>query len=336
MSRDITLSLALSTVTFLLVLIWGSPLIEVLRRLHVGKQIRVDGPQTHIVKTGTPTMGGIMIVAPVLAINALMNVVNLVRGTSAGRSILLPLGVLTFFAALGAWDDWLGLSGKRRGEGLRGTWIILLQTVIAFVTACGLYFVLDIHSLVLPAVPFKVDLGLLYIPVAMFIIVGSSNAFNISDGLDSLCGLVAAAAFVAYSVIAFLQGQVHLVRFSLTMVGAVLAFLWYNAHPAELFMGGSGSYALGAALGVVALMTGQWLLFPIIIIVPASVTMSVMLQVIYFKLTRRLTGQGKRLFKMAPLHHHFEMVGWSETQVVQRFALVAFLGAVIGIALALL
>ena len=159
---------------------------------------------------------------------------------------------------------------------------------------------------------------------------------NLTDGLDGLAGATSAIAFAAFGVIAFLQGQVHLVRFSLTMVGAVLAFLWYNAHPAELFMGGSGSYALGAALGVVALMTGQWMLFPIIIIVPASVTLSVILQVAYFKLTRRLTGQGKRLFKMAPLHHHFEMIGWSETQVVQRFALVAFLGAVIGIALALL
>jgi len=199
-----------------------------------------------------------------------------------------------------------------------------------------LYFVLDIHSLVLPAVPFKIDLGLLYIPVAWFVIVGMSNAVNITDGLDSLAGLISATAFAAYGVIALLQGQVFVVRFCFTLVGALLAFLWYNAHPAELFMGGAGSYSLGAALGVVALMTGQWMLLPIIAVIPVSVTLSVIIQVSYFKWTKRRTGEGKRVFKMAPLHNHFELVGWSEPQIVQRFWLVGLLAAMIGIALALL
>jgi phospho-N-acetylmuramoyl-pentapeptide-transferase len=163
-----------------------------------------------------------------------------------------------------------------------------------------------------------------------------SNAVNLTDGLDGLAGLIAATAFAAFGVIAYLQGQIFLVRFCFTLVGALFAFLWYNAHPAELFMGGAGSYAIGGTLGFVALMTGQWLLLPLIAVIPVSVTLSVMLQVGYFKLTRRLTGEGKRLFKMAPLHHHFELLGWSETQVVQRFWLVAVLTAMLGIALALL
>jgi phospho-N-acetylmuramoyl-pentapeptide-transferase len=169
------------------------------------------------------------------------------------------------------------------------------------------------------------------IPIAIFIIVASTNAANLTDGLDGLAGLIAATAFVAYGAIAMLQGQVFLVRFCFTVVGAIFAFLWYNVHPAEMIMGDTGSLSLGATLGVVALMTGQWILLPVIFIIPVSVVLSVILQVSYFKITR-----GRRLFKMAPLHHHFELIGWSETQVVQRFWLVALLTAMIGVALALL
>jgi phospho-N-acetylmuramoyl-pentapeptide-transferase len=162
-------------------------------------------------------------------------------------------------------------------------------------------------------------------------IVGWSNAVNITDGLDGLAGLISATAFAAYGAIAMLQGQVFLVRFCFTVVGALFAFLWYNAHPAELFMGDTGSIPLGATLGVVALMTGQWILLPIIAIIPFSETLSVILQVAYFKITN-----GRRLFKMAPLKHHFELSGWSETQIVQRFWLVALLSGMFGVALALI
>ncbi len=334
--RDATIALALAGITFLLTVIWGAPLIVILRRFRIGKQIRIDEPQRHQTKMGTPTMGGLMIVVPVLAITLLINGANLIRGNFSGRSILLPLAVLTAYTLLGAWDDWLGLSGVARGEGMRGRSLFLWQTLLALVPALVLYFVLDIHSLALPGIPFKYDLKLFYIPVAMFVIVGGSNAVNLTDGLDGLAGLLSATAFAAYGVIALLQGQVFLVRFCFTLVGALFAFLWFNAHPAELFMGGSGSYSLGAALGAVALMTGQWTLLPLIIIMPVSVALSVVLQVSYFKLTRRLTGQGRRIFKMAPLHLHFELLGWSETQVVQRFWLVGLLAAMVGVGLALL
>jgi phospho-N-acetylmuramoyl-pentapeptide-transferase len=335
-SADATFALALGGITFLLTVIWGDPLLAILRRFKIGKQIRIDGPQTHLTKMGTPTMGGVLIVVPVLAITAFLNAASLVRGQAVGRSMLLPVGVLLLYTALGAYDDLLGLGGIRRGEGMRGRQLIVVQFLIAILAALALYFVMGYDMLFLPAVPFNLHLGLVYIPVAAVLIVGSSNATNLTDGLDGLCGLITATAFTAYGIIALLQKQVYLMQFCFVMVGALFAFLWYNVHPAQLFMGGAGSYAVGAALGVVALMTGQWALWPVIAIIPLCVTASVVLQVAYFKLTRRFFGEGRRLFKMAPLHHHFELLGWSETQVVQRFWLVGLLAAMIGVALALL
>lgn len=330
--REAAFDLTLGVTAFLLTVIWGGPFIELLRRFKIGKQIRVDGPQTHFVKMGTPTMGGLLFIVPVLGITAVLNVVSLVRPV-IGRSILLPLGILVFFAALGAWDDWEGLRGKRArtGEGMLGRYKFLYQWILAGFAAIGLYFYLDIHSLALPGNPVKINLGLIYIPIAAFIIVSESNAVNFVDGLDGLAGLISATAFAAYGLIAVLQGQFFLARFCYTLVGALFAFLWFNAHPAHLIMGDTGALALGATLGTVALMTGQWLLLPIIGIIPLSVALSVVLQVAYFKWTG-----GKRLFKMAPLHHHFELSGWSETQIVQRFWLIGLLGAMVGIGLALL
>lgn len=330
--KDVTFALTLGSVTFLLAVIWGGPFIELLKRFKIGKQIRIDGPQTHFVKMGTPTMGGLMVIVPVLIITAILNVVSLAVPV-IGRSILVPLAALVIFGLLGMRDDWEGLRGAnaKRGEGMRARYKFLLQVVLALGIALVLYFALDIHSMALPGNPRKIDIGLIYIPIAVFIIVASSNAINIADGLDGMAGLISATAFAAYGIIAVLQGQFFLARFCYTLVGALFAFLWYNVHPAQLIMGDTGALSLGAVLGVVALMTGQWLLLPIIIVIPVSTTLSVILQVAYF----RWTG-GKRLFKMAPLHHHFELIGWSETQVVQRFWLVSLLGAMVGIGLALL
>jgi len=152
---------------------------------------------------------------------------------------------------------------------------------------------------------------------------------NFTDGLDGLAGLISATAFAAFGGIALLQGQYFLARFSFTLVGAIFGFLWFNVHPAQLFMGDTGSLPLGATLAVVALMTGQWILLPLIAIIPMSALLSVVLQVGYFKLTK-----GRRLFKMAPIQHHFELSGWSETQVVQLFWVISLLSAMIGTALA--
>jgi len=210
---------------------------------------------------------------------------------------------------------------------------IWFQLLIAFIAAILIYFVVnDGHGyMAVPTVPFLIDIGIIYIPIATILITGTANAVNITDGLDGLAGIIVATAFMAYGVIALLQDQQFLVTFSFITIGACFAFLWYNAKPAQMFMGDVGSQALGGALAVVALMTNQWLLLPIIAAVPIATMLSTTIQVIYFKITG-----GKRLFKMAPLHHHFELIGWSETQIVQRWWLIAILTAMVGTSLALI
>lgn len=325
-------ALTLGGITFILTVIWGGPFIRILRMLKIGKQIRIDGPQRHFTKLGTPTMGGWLFVILVLLITGVLNLVTILGKVNVlGRSILLPMSVLFLYALLGAWDDWQGLRGRGSGEGMSARAKLLWQVLISLGAALILKYVLQAPELILPNIEEVIPLGIWYVPIAMFWIVGFSNAVNLTDGLDGLAGLISATAFAAYGAIAILQGQVFLVRFCFTVVGAVFAFLWYNAHPAELFMGDTGSLPLGATLAVVALMTGQWALLPVIAIIPVSVTISVILQVAYFKLTN-----GRRLFKMAPLHNHFELSGWSETQIVQRFWLVSLLAAMIGVALALI
>ena len=325
-------ALSLGGITFLLTVIWGGPFIQVLRNLKIGKQIRIEGPQRHFTKLGTPTMGGWLFVIPVLLITGVLNLVSITSElTVLGRSVLLPMAVMLAFAILGAVDDWMGVRGGRRGEGLKGRWKFLAQTVLALGAAIALKYLLDAPDLFLPNVPEEISLGVFYVPIATFVIVATTNAVNLTDGLDGLAGLIAATAFAAYSAIALLQGQTFLVRFGFTVVGAVFAFLWFNAHPAELFMGDTGALSLGATLAVVSLMTGQWALLPLIAIIPFAVTVSVILQVAYFRYTK-----GRRLFKMAPLHNHFELSGWSEPQIVQRFWLVGLMAAGIGIALALI
>lgn len=322
-------SLTLGAVSFVLAVIWGRPLINLLRRLKIGKGIREEGPSSHQIKKGTPTMGGVMILIPILVITAVLNIGNLTGSTLIGRSILVPMGVMVAYGALGAVDDLMGV--RLLPTGMLGRYKFFWQLIFALATALLLHYMLDLRSIALPGVEEKIDIGWVYIPVAMFIIVGTSNAVNLTDGLDGLAGSIAAVTFTAYGVIAFLQGQIWLVAFVFTFVGALYAFLWYNAYPAELFMGDTGSLAIGATLAVVALMTGQWLLLPVVGLVFMAEAISVILQVAFFKLTG-----GKRLFKMSPLHHHFELVGWSETQITQRFWLIGVLSAMLGIALALI
>lgn len=336
-------ALFLGSLSFLLAVVWGGPLIRLLKYYGIGKKIRIEGPTAHQVKTGTPTMGGLMIVIPVLVITTALNIANLLGATVIGKSILVPMTTMAAFAALGVIDDLMGVWGKR-GEGMLARVKFPLQVTIALSVALILYFgPSQLRSVVIPTIEPKISIGLLWIPIAVFIIVGSANAVNLTDGLDGLAGIVSATAFMAYGVIAYLQSFApgpsalderpivsYLAPFAFIVAGACMAFLWYNAHPAQMIMGDLGSEALGATLGVVALMTGQWLLLPIIILVPVAETISVTLQVTYFKRTG-----GKRLFKMAPLHHHFELLGWSETQIVWRFWLVELGAAMVGIALAI-
>jgi phospho-N-acetylmuramoyl-pentapeptide-transferase len=330
-------ALSLGGVTFLLAVIWGSPLIELMRRLKLGKQIRIEGPQTHLTKMGTPAMGGILIIVWVVLISIVINSVQFVRDLEIAESVAIPLGVMLAYALLGAIDDYQGFR-QRPGVGMLARQKIWYQLAIAIVAAVLLYWrVNDGHGWVaIPTVPVLLDIGLWYIPVAAFIIIASANAVNLTDGLDGLAGIISATAIAAYGIIAFLQDQQFLVTFSFVVVGATFAFLWFNAHPAQMFMGDVGSQALGGALGVVALMTNQWFILPVIALIPLITTLSTMVQVASAVLSRRFLGRDIRPLKMAPLHNHFVLFGWSETQIVQRWWLIGLMGAMVGIALALI
>jgi len=325
------LAVTLGGVSFVLAMIWGGVFVRVLRHLGIGKQIRVEGPQSHFTKMGTPTMGGLLVLVVVLAVTVVANVVSILRQQEIAEAIVIPLVIMVAFGVLGAVDDWAGIRGQRReeGEGLFARTKFFWQLVIALAAAALLHWRLGLRGVAIPTILLQINIGIFYIPVAVFIIVGFSNAVNIIDGLDSLAGLISVTAFGAYGMIAIYQDQQYLARFCFIVVGACVAFLWYNAHPAQVFMGDTGSLALGATLAVVALLSGQWLLLPVVAIIPVAGILSVVIQVSYFKLTG-----GRRIFKMAPIQHHFELVGWSETQVVQRFWIVALVGAMIGFALA--
>jgi len=325
-----TLAVSLTGLSFMLTIIWGGPLLRVLRHFKIGKLIRVEEPGKHMVKMGTPTMGGVMVILPVLLLTILLNAAALIGFKLSGKSVFIPLATMVVFGLLGAYDDWEGIRGKRKGNGISARAKFLIQCVLAAAIAWVLKYNLEVPGLYIPGVEFPIELGLWYVPVAAFVIVAMSNAINLTDGLDGLAGLISATIFAAYAVIAMLRGQFFLAQFSFTLVGALFGFLWFNAHPAQLFMGDTGSLSLGATVAVVALMTGQWAILPLIAVIPVGETISVVIQVLYFKATK-----GRRFFKMAPIHLHFELLGWSETQVVQRFWLIGLLAALIGVGLTL-
>jgi phospho-N-acetylmuramoyl-pentapeptide-transferase len=317
-------------VGFLLTIIWGGPLIRVLQALGLGKVIREETPDRHKTKMGTPTLGGLMIIIPVTLLTLILNASALLGFRLVGRTIVIPLAIMVAFGALGAVDDWIGTRGSRPGQGMRARTKFTIQSLLAIATAVALYLIPNVNDVYWPGSGQYLSMGLWYIPAAAFVIVATSNAVNLTDGLDGLAGLISATAFAVYGAICLIQGETYLALFCFTIVGSLFGFLWFNVHPAQMFMGDSGSLALGATLGVVALLSGQWLLLPIIAIVPFAETLSVILQVAYFHLTH-----GKRLFRMAPIHHHFELLGWSETQVVQRFWLISLLSALVGLAVAM-
>ena len=329
-TQPMALSLAFGVMACLLALLAGHPFVHFLRRRGLGKKVRVEGPTSHIEKTGTPTMGGLLISGTVLVVTAIL---YFTVYTTVGRSILLPLFVLVSCAILGAIDDRMSLQGGN-GNGMSAPFKFGWQFVIGGLAAVALWHpqLLGIDFLYFPGLrePFHAP-AWLYLPLALAAIVGSANAVNLTDGLDSLAGWTAFVAFTAFGVIAYLYEQYYLVTFCFTVAGAVAAFLWFNAHPAEVFMGDTGSLALGATLAVVALMVGQALLLPIIGFVFVAEALSVIAQVLFYKLSG-----GRRLLRMAPLHHHFELMGWSETHVTQRLFLVSVLFAMGGVALALI
>lgn len=332
--NDMSRALLLAAGAFVVTLIFGRYWLKVLQHYRIGKRVRQEGPVSHYVKTGTLTMGGLMIIAPVVVLTMAFNLID-------RWSMLLPLATMVFFAIMGAADDYLSLTGTAAGtHGFTEGRKLALQIGLALVISLVLYLPspYGLANSGLVRIPFlgSYDIGIWFFPIAAFIIVATSNAVNLTDGLDGLAGWNLAVAFGAYGVITFLSGDfTNLMTLSFTLVGACVAFLWYNAHPAQVFMGDLGSMALGAVLAVIALQSQQWLLLPLIGIVFVGETVSSAIQKYYFKYSRWRTGTPVRVFRMAPLHHHLEMSGWSETQVTQRFVLITMVAALLSVSLAL-
>ncbi len=307
----------------------GPRLIAILRAMKAGQPIReaskgVLAPE-HSAKVGTPTMGGLMIIGLIM----LTSILFLDMGDPKLQCCLLVMGVT---AILGFLDDWAKIT-KKSTDGVSGWFKIALQAVAALACAGYLYYLDPTIARVL--VPFygTIDLGYVFIPFAMLVIIGSSNAVNLTDGLDGLasgCMVVASMAFIS---LCLTFQEVALANYLLCIAAACLGFLWFNAYPAKVFMGDTGSLSLGGALGTVAVCTHTELLLVIIGGVFVAEACSVMMQVGWFKISRKLYGEGRRFFRMAPIHHHFEKCGWSETQVCVRFWIIAFFLAVLGLIL---
>jgi len=323
-----SIALALAGLSFMLTVIWGAPLIRVLRHFRIGERIQISSPQGQSTQLGTPTMGGVLFLVPVGLLTILLNAINLLGvGGGLGSSIFLPLGTMLSFGLLGLVSDWRRIQGLHL-SGLRPLHKLIVQTVLACIIAYGLWRVLDVPELYLPFYKGEFEMGFWFLPAAAIVILATTNATTSTTGVHGLTGLIAATAFAAYGTIASFQTQTFIARFCFTTVGAMFGFLWFNIKPAALIMGYTGSYALGATLAAIAFMTGQWLMLIFIFVIPYLNASSAALQIIYYRLT------GRRIFRMAPLHHHFELGGWSETQIVQRFWLINFLVAMIGITLA--
>ncbi|MGQ0813329.1 MAG: phospho-N-acetylmuramoyl-pentapeptide-transferase [Gemmatimonadota bacterium] len=321
---------------------FGPAIIRWLRVLRFGQVVRTEGPESHLKKAGTPTMGGVLIIVATVVSTVLW-------ADIANAYILITLLVLMWLGALGFLDDYLKVV-RRRSEGLVGKYKLIGQGAIGLVVG---FVLLQWPLSPIPtnwtSLPFVADFYLrisvaLFIPWVMFIVAGASNAVNLTDGLDGLAGGLVAIAAGTFGVFAYLIGRIdtskylgffylpgsgELAVFCIALVGATLGFLWYNAHPAEVFMGDTGALALGGALGVVAILLKTEFLLGIVGGVFVIEAISVMLQVGWFKYTARRYGAGQRLFRMAPLHHHFEKSGWSETKVIFRFWILGVLCSLI-------
>ena len=303
----------------------GGLLVEELRRRGIGKAISAEGPQSHLSKAGTPTMGGLLVLGTIFLFTLTTNVWR-------HPSILLPLGIMAAAAVVGIIDDLRTIQGRERAGGHERAGLIakaLLGAALGLVVGLVVYYSLDMKYAVLPHYgPYQWSAAAVII-ASVVVVASTTSAVAISDGLDGLLGGLLVLAYGAYGFIAYAVSESHLAVFCFTVAGALAGFLWYNAHPARVFMGEVGALPLGAGLATVALMTSWWLLLPLIGIVFVLEALSDVVQIGSFRLT------GRRVFKMAPLHHHFELAGWAETQVVLRFWLVGMAGAALAVALAL-
>ena len=328
--RYITFRTIFAILTALIIsMVVGSWFINKLRELQIGQYVREDGPQSHFIKNGTPTMGGLMIIFATLVATLLWSELD---NPYIWMVVMVTLG----FGFIGFYDDYLKVI-KKHNRGLGGRTKLVAQIILALLPAVSLYVNPSFNTTL--TVPFfkqlHPDLGWFFIPFAVFIIVGSANAVNLTDGLDGLaigpvtiaagfymifCYLAGNIKIAAYLQIPYIRGVGELSIFLGALAGAGVGFLWFNAYPAQLFMGDVGALTLGAVLGTVALATKQEILLAIVGGLFVVEALSVILQVGFFKVSN-----GKRIFRMAPLHHHFELKGWPEPKVIVRFWIIAII-----------
>jgi phospho-N-acetylmuramoyl-pentapeptide-transferase len=303
-----------AAVAFVVTVALGSTFIQFLQSRKFGQFVREEGPQTHLIKAGTPTMGGVVMLMGLVA--ALLVVA---RPNAATFATLL---LVTVVAGIGLYDDWQKIS-KKRPEGLSARYKFgLLMLAVVLADVLSVYYVGVTQTVLVPYFDLSFVLGPGIVGLALFsgflllVIAGTTNAVNLTDGLDGLAAGAGALALLSYTAIAFLERQYDVAIVCGAMVGAIIGFLWYNSHPADIFMGDTGSLAIGGVLAAAAVLTKTELLLPVIGGLFVVEALSVMIQVAVFKLT------GRRVFKMAPIHHHFEFLGWEENKVVVRFWIV--------------
>ncbi len=348
--RYLTFRAAAAAITALVIAFWlGPKIIHILRYRQIGEAAKVEAPKTHLAKAGTPTMGGLIVLSALV-------VPTLLWANLSNMYIILIVFVTVALGVVGFLDDYLKVV-KKKPKGLIGRYKIVGQVAVGLVVGSIIYFFpqwidADLWKVSSSTtVPFfkhlEFDFGRLYIPLVVFIITAMSNAVNLTDGLDGLAigivGIVGLTLGVIsyvsgnivwseYLTIPYLRGNGELVVYCAALAGASMGFLWFNAYPAQVFMGDTGSLALGGALGALCVLIKKELLLPTLGGVFVAETLSVIIQRLYFKYTKRKYGAGRRVFKMAPLHHHFEMLGWSEPKIVTRFYIVAVLMMILSLA----
>jgi phospho-N-acetylmuramoyl-pentapeptide-transferase len=340
--RFLTFRSALAAITGLFMAFYlGPKIIRALQKNQIGEAKKEDAPKTHWSKAGTPTMGGLIIILSTV-------VPVLLWGDLTSIYIILILSGTVWLSLVGFFDDYLKVV-KKLPKGLIGKYKLLGQFIIGLIIGAVIYFSPEFSGYnSLTTVPFlknvNLDLSIFYIPVVIFIITATSNAVNLTDGLDGLAIGVIAIVMIALALLSYVSGNVifadylniiylpgsgELTVFVAALVGASLGFLWYNAYPAQVFMGDTGSLALGGAFGILAVLIKKELFIPILGGIFFMETLSVIIQKIYFKYTKKKYGEGRRVFKMAPIHHHFEMIGWSEPKIVVRFYIIAIILAIV-------
>lgn len=319
--------LIIVAVSFLLTVILGRLLIPALRALRAGQSIKEIGPTWHMSKQGTPTMGGLMFIG---AVGILVLALGWSHISEGNRGALYVYGFALVFGAIGFVDDYMKVV-HHQNTGLTAGWKFLLQLSAAILMTVLLRYEGYLHpNLYIPFVQTSIPLPWpVYMVFSAFVMVGTVNAVNITDGLDGLSSSVTVPVMVFFTAVAFLWGKGELTVFAAALLGGLLGFLCYNHYPAKVFMGDTGSLFLGGAVCGLAFAADMPLILILVGVVYIAETLSDIIQVTFFKLTRKLTGKGKRIFKMAPLHHHFEMCGWREIKIVTVFALVSAIFCII-------